>query len=43
MNLALGLLVIAAAIYAITRKIDVRLVLFLAAFALSARAGTPLV
>src|SRR5713226_6105133 len=39
MNLALGLLVIAAAIYAITRKIDVRLVLFLAAFALSAIAA----
>src|SRR5436305_5202625 len=40
MNLVLGLLVLAAAIHAITRKIDVRFVLLSAALILSVIAGT---
>src|SRR5262245_6093488 len=41
MTLLLGLLVIAAAVYAIVRQVDVRLVLLLAALALGVVAGQP--
>jgi DcuC family C4-dicarboxylate transporter len=41
LTLLLGLLVVAAAVYAVVRRIDVRLALTLAAFALGALAGRP--